>query len=688
MIFAQKTEFVPYNLGPNINSKYTEINPLISYDGKFLFFNRQNHPENTFGSSNSQDIWFSQLDDNGQWTKAKRINNFLNQSHYNAIFGFFDSGQKALINNWYTNKNKVYSSGFSIVDFKNNNWGNPIKLNIPGFEKISKGLIINATINNAGNVIIIAGSTEYEGTKTQLFISKKTKNNWTSLKRIRINNIRRNSAILSPFISPDNKNLIFTVLENQKHYLYQINDIDSITKRKNSCFLIDSGGSYSGFQSFFKTNAGGDMGYFCSKKASYGGNDIFGVKIIETRPFVEISGTIFNFHNKLPFDSTMRLKILINNEISDSVKIDKATSKYFVRLPLGKKYQISVKADNFTTINFDTNLIIQKEFIAFQKDFYLQSIPFVKVKLLLFDSTQNIPIPISSKPSIVINGSILDSLPKSDSSTFFNLLLSRNQTYNLKFNAFGYESSLKKLVLDTINEFKEISVSLNGFPKVISKQNSNGKIELIEESPLITIVGNIIDKKTNQPLKINNRISLYVNDFEYPNAVNVIDASFVIVLPFETIYSIKAETQNYYAISRIVKMDSKIKKIKTDILVTPIEVGLSVELKNIFFETGKEILKPESFKELDQVILFLQKSPQIKINIDGHTDNQGSGEKNAHLSWLRAKSVQTYLIEKGNLNARQVSFVGYGSSKPKASNKTAEGRALNRRVEFTITEIK
>ncbi len=109
----------------------------------------------------------------------------------------------------------------------------------------------------------------------------------------------------------------------------------------------------------------------------------------------------------------------------------------------------------------------------------------------------------------------------------------------------------------------------------------------------------------------------------------------------------------------------------------------SFVLEDVNFETGKALLKEESFVALDELVAYLNRKDDDRIEIGGHTDNVGKAEKNLLLSQERAKSVMTYLISKGIDTARLVSK-GYGMSKPIESNKTVEGRAQNRRTEVTI----
>lgn len=105
-------------------------------------------------------------------------------------------------------------------------------------------------------------------------------------------------------------------------------------------------------------------------------------------------------------------------------------------------------------------------------------------------------------------------------------------------------------------------------------------------------------------------------------------------------------------------------------------------IKNLEFELGKATIKEKSFSTLDRVAnLLMQKDFGLKLA--GHTDNTGSMELNLRLSKERAEAVKTYLVEKG-ANASRIEATGYGPNQPIASNKTAEGRQKNRRVEFTL----
>jgi OOP family OmpA-OmpF porin len=104
-------------------------------------------------------------------------------------------------------------------------------------------------------------------------------------------------------------------------------------------------------------------------------------------------------------------------------------------------------------------------------------------------------------------------------------------------------------------------------------------------------------------------------------------------------------------------------------------------LRGVNFELGKAVLLPVSRDILGEVARSLAANPQVRVEVAGHTDSTGSRAVNERLSLARAESVKAYLIENG-VNAGQLEVQGYASTQPVASNRTASGRAQNRRVEL------
>ena len=114
-----------------------------------------------------------------------------------------------------------------------------------------------------------------------------------------------------------------------------------------------------------------------------------------------------------------------------------------------------------------------------------------------------------------------------------------------------------------------------------------------------------------------------------------------------------------------------------------IKEKIRLAAKGILFESGKDIIKSESFENLNVLAEILKEYKEAKVVIEGHTDSQGEDADNLVLSQKRTESVKSYLVSKG-VEGSRMSAVGYGESKPVADNSTAKGRASNRRVDFKL----
>ncbi|MGL5913942.1 MAG: OmpA family protein, partial [Bacteroidales bacterium] len=168
-------------------------------------------------------------------------------------------------------------------------------------------------------------------------------------------------------------------------------------------------------------------------------------------------------------------------------------------------------------------------------------------------------------------------------------------------------------------------------------------------------------------------------------STNESSGAYLVSLPSGKNYGIVVRADGYlfYSQNVDIRSEAKYQEIYKDIDLTKIAVGAKVVLRNIFFETGKSNLAPESYLELMRVGQMLIDNPTLRLEISGHTDNVGSAASNKRLSMERAKTVVNFLTENG-IALERVVPVGYGFDRPIAPNKTAAGRAQNRRTEFSI----
>lgn len=160
---------------------------------------------------------------------------------------------------------------------------------------------------------------------------------------------------------------------------------------------------------------------------------------------------------------------------------------------------------------------------------------------------------------------------------------------------------------------------------------------------------------------------------------------FSIPLPSGKNYGVAFEKSGHLFYSENVTLNKgeSFKEVSKAVVLPKIRKGASIVLNNLFFETGKSELKPESTPELNRVGKLMKENPSLNIELQGHTDNTGSEVVNIKLSQQRAEAVKGYLIGI-KVPASRLQAKGYSSSKPIGDNSTEQGRALNRRTELMV----
>jgi len=199
------------------------------------------------------------------------------------------------------------------------------------------------------------------------------------------------------------------------------------------------------------------------------------------------------------------------------------------------------------------------------------------------------------------------------------------------------------------------------------------------------VKGKVFDKKTLSGLPS----AVELTDIKSGNLISRIqtdeDGNYLVTLPVGKDYAFNVNRKGYlfYSDNFSLLKNNFDSVFTVNIPLQPIEKGAAIVLKNIFFETGKFELQNESRSELDKLVALLNDNPNLKIQIDGHTDNVGQEKDNQVLSTNRAKSVVGYLLSKA-INPQRLTYKGFGSTKPVADNGTEQGKALNRRTELSI----
>jgi outer membrane protein OmpA-like peptidoglycan-associated protein len=276
-----------------------------------------------------------------------------------------------------------------------------------------------------------------------------------------------------------------------------------------------------------------------------------------------------------------------------------------------------------------------------------------------------------------------------DDDVFFVVSGSGNHAYfaSAKQGGFGEQDIYKITFLGP-----EKQPLLNSQDQLLAVSNSavsNLKTESaieVKSAKLTILKGIVSDEKSQKPLE--STIELTDNEKNVVLATfksNSSTGKYLVTLPSGKNYGLTVKSQGYLFHSENFNLPetADFQEFNLDIILKKMEVGNMIVLRNIFFDSDKSTIRPESQGELNRLVKLLKDNPALKIELSSHTDDVGSEEYNTRLSFARSNSVVDYLIAKGISPSRLIPK-GYGESIPIDKNDTENGRQNNRRTEFKI----
>lgn len=212
--------------------------------------------------------------------------------------------------------------------------------------------------------------------------------------------------------------------------------------------------------------------------------------------------------------------------------------------------------------------------------------------------------------------------------------------------------------------------------------------ESVKPDPVVLISGKVLNAKTQRPTAAMIRFDDLSTGKEVGEArVDPKTGDYKIALPAGKNYGYHAAAPGFLSQNENLELiDLKTySELKKDLFLIPIEIGESIQLRNVFFVQSKAELKPESYPELDRLVKIMNDNPTIEIELSGHTDNRGEPKANLELSEHRVEAVKAYLLSKGIVGTR-ITGKGYGGTQPMVENSSEHNRQFNRRVEFKIVK--
>lgn len=539
---AQNNSFLPQNLGSNINSVYPELNPVLSEDGKTLYFNRQNHPENAYGKYDSQDIWFSYLQPDGTWSAAKRLDAPFNNARNNAIVTCIGK-QTYLIDGIYSKGKKIkwLKRGLSVVTKNDNDqWSAPEKVKIKGYTRLNEGRESNAWMTSDNKVIVYSYSHHYNGKRNNIYVSLNKGGKWTKPKKISkvINDVKSNEE--APFVSYDNETLYFTSNRGAKtkeekkynYHIYKTTRLDETWTMWSTPMPLNDTINSKEWDSYFRTNQKGSIGYFASTQKSLGQADLFKIKIFEENPFIEVKGKILNNATGQKLAPGKNYSVLSNGNKIDSIWLNRDSSTYRIKLPLRQKYNISAELKNYKSIPDSLDVSNIREFTQITKDLYLQPLPYVLVSGNVLVYNPRGVLPSSTSPKITVDGKVIDSIKIQYPEGKYEILLPYGKNYTLSVNARKFVGEPVKLDFTKIDEYQEIKKDL-----------------FVRSNPVATVSGTFYLKGTVQKIGSKFNPKLMVNgDIVDSTIIDTANSTYKIYLPLKKTYTLAYTSTKYKGI--------------------------------------------------------------------------------------------------------------------------------------------
>jgi len=677
-----------YSLGTFVNSKTGgELSPVISIDGRELYFCGKNRVDNIGG----EDI-FKTEKRNGYWTKAELVEGLSSAESNDAPLSISADGNKILLFKsgkiYYSEKSSYgwsYAKPFSNI-INASEWQSDAMITSDG-----KSLIFTSS-GLSGENIYLLNPYNYHGDNlhpSDIYVSHLNDfGNWSE--PINIGNVINTPySERTPFLHPDMKTLYFS---SDGHGGFGKLDVFKSTRLNDTCWNcwsepINMGKEFNTSDSDmgYKISTSGDVAYFSYEQKSDQQTSVLFL--------LDVSGSMYG--DKLEALQIAAVQscqnaIINNSEVSIMAFAGDCTNPIVSTLDFTK--DINEVIYSISDLDADGNTPLYESLTDACEYLWTNS---------SVSSTNKVIILMSDGDD---NG--CTTLDKTLNNLKYRGLLYRIQCIAFDVNQYSkaYED-LQKIADDSKGQFyyaESISDLNVTFEKAgndifnIHKSNVNTDIMVcnlpnhLKPDFVATISGKIIDKN-NQPVYAE----IKWEDLETGNNVgqsksDPIDGSFYIVLPLGKIYGYYVDSDEYFPISNNIDLrkNNVAVEIVEDIDMVSfkqmIEDGDAVPVNNLFFNFGQYDLLPYSLPELKRVADII-KSNGLYVEISGHTDNVGTQEDNQELSVERAIAVKDFLISEG-CDGSKLSTVGYGDTKPVATNDTDKGRAKNRRVELRFVQ--
>ncbi|MFC6222300.1 OmpA family protein [Hymenobacter artigasi] len=390
------------NLGPNVNSRYVDTHPVISPNGRTLYFAREGNPGNVGGNRDPQDVWYSTLisGKNKTWSLAKNMGGPINTpDDPNGLASVSANGQSAILINIYNRDGTIDPQGCSLSKRTRMGWTQPVKQEIKDFVNLDKEHV-DFFLATSGRALLMAVERPEGRGGQDLFVSfpvPETTNTWS--KPISLGpNVNTDKSDFAPFLAADNKTLYFA---SDGRGGYGKSDI-FYTKRLDDSWTNWSPPRNLGpvvnspdFDAYYTISAAGQDAYLVSSRNGIeGSRDIFRISLapaFQPEVVTLVTGKVLDVNTGKPIRATIHYENLLTGEEIGVAETDPVDGSYTIVLPSGVQYGYRAEAKGYIAENANLDVTAKDKYSEQKQDLFL--VPFnvgqtVKLNNIFFQQSK------------------------------------------------------------------------------------------------------------------------------------------------------------------------------------------------------------------------------------------------------------------------------------------------------------
>lgn len=362
----------PQNLGPKVNWKSEELCPVISPDGRTLYYTRMNHPDNLDDPS-TQDIWEAEIDANGVAVSSKNIGRPLNNGFNSSLTSITPDGQTALLLNRYLPDGSM-DNGISLSHKTEEGWSQPKDVAMDDY--YNDNIYGEFCLSSSGKVMLLAIQRDDSKGSKDIYVSfRRDDATWVAPIPLP-DNINTADSETSPYLAADDRTLYFS---SPGHLGYGSKDM-FVTRRVGDSWTewtdpenLGPQLNTPGWDAYYSVPANGEYVYFVSYQDNgYGTADIYRAPLPEAlrpKPVVLVRGKVTDKKTGLPLGTQLRYHSLSTGEEIGIAQSDRVTGNYSIVLPAGDLFGFSTEKDGYLPLSSSLDLKELRAYEEVRKDF-------------------------------------------------------------------------------------------------------------------------------------------------------------------------------------------------------------------------------------------------------------------------------------------------------------------------------